>query len=152
MIFRLERTNSKHPEFHNLVRRLDAHLSIEDGDKHDFYHQFNSIDNIPYVIVAYMEDSAIACGAMKPFDTNSVEVKRMFTEPSQRGNGLGKAILVELELWAQELGYQDLVLETGRSFDAAIALYKKYGFEVIPNYGQYIGVSSSICFKKSIIK
>jgi hypothetical protein len=32
----------------------------------------------------------------------------------------------------------------------AIALYKKSGYEVIENYGQYAGVENSICMKKVI--
>ncbi|NDC42056.1 MAG: GNAT family N-acetyltransferase, partial [Chitinophagia bacterium] len=33
-----------------------------------------------------------------------------------------------------------------------IALYHKNGYEVIPNYGQYQGVESSICFRKLLVQ
>lgn len=146
----IERTQSSHPHFVQLVAELDAFLTVKDGDMHDYYDQYNSIDNIPYVVLIYENEQPIACGAMKPFDSHSVEIKRMYTLPNQRGKGLGRKVLQELEAWAQELNYATLVLETGASFDAAIALYKKYGFQSIPNYGQYIGVESSVCFKKTI--
>ena len=32
-----------------------------------------------------------------------------------------------------------------------IVLYKKNGYNIIPNYGQYIGVENSVCFEKIII-
>jgi len=144
------RTNSKHPHFIALVKELDTLLSVVDGEKHDYYHQFNSIEGIPYVIVAYWNGQAIACGAIKPYNDTAVEIKRMYTHPDARGKGLGKTILCELEQWAKELGYKKLMLETGISFDAANSLYKKYGFTQIPNYDQYKGVKDSICFQKPI--
>ncbi|MBX2828542.1 MAG: GNAT family N-acetyltransferase [Flavobacteriaceae bacterium] len=146
----LIRTESSHPDFIALVAQLDAFLTVKDGDMHEYYDQFNGIENIPHVVVVYENEQPVACGAMKQFDDTSVEIKRMFTLPTERGKGLGRKVLVELESWAQQLGYSHLVLETGASFDAAIALYKKYGFSSIPNYGQYIGVTSSRCFKKPI--
>ena len=145
------KTNSKHPHFIALAKELDTLLSVVDGDKHDYYHQFNSIDEIPYVIVAYLDNQPIACGAIKPHNKTTVEVKRMYTHPNSRGRGLGKTILLELQQWAKELGFQTLLLETGISFEPAINLYKNNGFVQIPNYDQYKGVKDSICFQKTIV-
>ena len=47
------RTSSDNHDFIELVRLLDADLAIRDGDQHTFYDQFNKIDNIRYVVVAY---------------------------------------------------------------------------------------------------
>ncbi len=145
------RTNSKHPHFVALVKQLDDLLSVVDGDKHEYYHQFNGIEGLPYVIVSYYNGKPIACGAMKPYDSTTVEVKRMYTHPDSRGKGLGKSILQELEQWAKELGYKNLILETGTSFEAANNLYKKYGFIQIPNYDQYVDIKDSVCFQKAIV-
>lgn len=144
------RTNSKHPHFIALVKQLDELLCVVDGDKHDYYHQFNSIDGIPYVIVAYWNSQPIACGAIKPYGADTVEIKRMYTHPDSRGKGFGKTILGELEQWARELGYKNLILETGTSFEATNNLYIKYGFIQIPNYDQYKDIKDSICFQKTI--
>ncbi len=146
----IERTQSSHPHFVKLVAELDAFLTVKDGDMHDYYNQYNSIENIPYVILIYENEKPVACGAMKPFNSNSVEIKRMYTQPDQRGKGLGRKVLDELAVWAKEEGYKNLVLETGASFEAAIALYQKYGFTKISNYGQYEGIESSVCFQKPI--
>ena len=144
------RTNSKHPHFVALVKQLDDLLAVVDGDKHDYYHQFNGIEGLPYVIVAYYNGKPTACGAMKPYNNTTVEIKRMYTDPDSRGKGLGKSILTELEQWAKELGFKNLMLETGTSFEAANNLYKKYGFTQIPNYDQYVDLKDSICFQKAI--
>ncbi len=148
----ISRTNSKDPDFIALVDELNAWLRVKDGDKHAYYNQFNSIEGIPHVVVTYNSGRAVACGAMKEYHNSTVEIKRMYTHPDSRGNGLGKTILVSLEKWAGELGYEYLILETGKSFSAAVHLYKNYGFERIPNYDQYEDVKDSICFRKTVEK
>ena len=57
-------------------------------------------------------------------------------------------VLKELEAWAKENSYTSSVLETGFKQPEAIALYKKNEYSLIPNYGQYEGVQTSVCFKK----
>lgn len=119
-----------------------------DGDDHGFYDQYNKIDMLKHCIVIYDNDEAVACGAIKELDSKLMEVKRMFTLPEKRGKGLASKILNELETWAKELGYEKTILETGKRQTEAVALYNKCGYNVIPNYGQYIGVDNSVCFEK----
>lgn len=127
---------------------MDEELSVRDGEDHVFYHQFNHIENIKYVLVAYDGIEAIGCGAIKEFDSSAMEVKRMYTRPIYRGKGIASKILGALEKWAQELSFQKCILETGIKQPEAIALYKKNGYTIIENYGQYAGVLKSICFEK----
>lgn len=108
----VKRVDSTDHDFRKLVQFLDADLSIRDGDEHDFYHQFNKIDMLKHCIVAYLDDIPVACGAIKPFDEKSVEVKRMYTDPQKRKIGLASETLNQLEIWAKELGYKKCVLET----------------------------------------
>lgn len=79
-----------------------------------------------------------------------MEVKRMYTLPESRGKGIAARILSELEEWAAELAYQRCVLETGKRQLEAIALYRKHGYQVVANYGQYADVENSVCFEKEI--
>ena len=144
------RTTSENPDFQNLVKQLDAYLAIIDGEEHGFYDQYNKIDSLKNCIVIFDNDQAVACGAIKAFDKKSMEVKRMFTLPEQRGNGLASTILKELETWTKELGYEKTILETGKRQTEAVALYEKCGYKVIPNYGQYAGVENSVCFEKTL--
>ncbi len=144
------RTTSENPDFQNLVKQLDAYLAVMDGDEHAFYHQYNKIDMLKNCIVIFDNDDAVAIGAIKALDSKSMEVKRMFTLPKKRGKGLASAILKELETWTKELGYEKTILETGKRQNEAIALYQKCGYQVIPNYGQYIGIDNSVCFEKEL--
>lgn len=144
------RTTSENPNFQNLVKQLDAYLAVMDGDEHGFYDQFNKIDSLKNCVVIFDNDEAVACGAIKELDSKSMEVKRMFTLPEKRGKGLASNILKELEAWSKELGYEKTVLETGKRQIEAVALYNKCGYNIIPNYGQYIGIENSICFEKEL--
>ena len=121
-----------------------------DGRDHDFYDQFNKIDKIKHVVVAYFDELPVACGAIKEFDNETMEVKRMFTAESHRGKGLATLVLAELEKWALELGYSKCILETGLRLPDAVRLYQRNGYHQIPNYGQYVEMENSICFEKEL--
>ena len=144
------RTDSKNKEFRKLVRELDMELQIRDGEDHSFYAQFNKIDKIKYVIVAYDDEVAVGCGAIKVYSADSMEVKRMYVLPKSRGQGIASLILKALEQWAMELSYIKCLLETGEKQPEAIALYKKNGYNIIPNFGQYENVANSVCFGKKL--
>lgn len=146
----LARTTSENPDFRALVALLDRNLQVRDGAEHDFYAQFNKIDHLNHVVVAYRADAPVGCGAVKAFDAEAAEVKRMFVQPAHRGQGVAQAVLAELERWAAELGYVACVLETGKKQPEAIGLYQKSGYALIPNYGQYAGVANSVCMKKEL--
>lgn len=149
-MIKIIRTDSNNQDFIGLVKELDAHLAIIDGDEHLFYSQFNKTHTLNYVIVVYENDKAIGCGALKVYGPNTMEIKRMFTLPDYRGKGIATRILNELELWARELSYAKCILETGVRQLEAIGLYKKCGYKRIPNYGQYDGIANSVCFEKEI--
>lgn len=144
------RTSSTDQDFIALVKLLDQELAIVDGDDHAFYHQFNSIDLLKHTIVLYENNIPVGCGAIKKFDDTSAEVKRMYTLNKTRGKGVATKVLLELEKWAKELNYKYTILETGKRQPDAIALYQKNGYEIIPNYGQYVGIENSVCFRKEL--
>jgi putative acetyltransferase len=146
----LLRTNADNPDFIELVKLLDAELAVRDGKEHSFYAQFNTIQSINYVVVAYEDDLPVGCGAIKEYDPKTMEVKRMYVLPERRNKGIARKILSELELWAGELSFTKCILETGKKQPEAIALYIKNGYRAIPNYGQYVGIENSLCFDKDL--
>lgn len=148
---RLTRTTSDDPDFRSLVQLLDQDLLVRDGAEQGFYGQFNKLDNIKHTVVAYEGAEPVACGAIKEYSPELMEVKRMFVHPAHRGKGIAQAILTQLEYWAKEMHYTGCVLETGKRQPEAIRLYQKCGYELIPNYGQYIGVENSVCMQKQLV-
>ncbi|NMH26937.1 GNAT family N-acetyltransferase [Flavobacterium silvaticum] len=148
--FSLVRCDSDNPDFRSLVALLDAELRVFDGEEHTFYAQYNKLDKISHCLVGYLDNIPVGCGALREIDVKTIEVKRMYTKESARGKGVASRILAALEDWAKELGYDFCVLETGKKQEAAVRLYPKCGYEIIPNYGPYIGVENSICMKKGL--
>jgi putative acetyltransferase len=146
----LQRTDSANGSFRLLTARLDTYLTGMNGDDHAFYDQFSKIDKLNHCVVAILDDQAVGCGAIKEFSPGLAEVKRMFTLPVHRGAGVASAVLQELERWAIELGFSACILETGKEHHDAVALYRKAGYKILPNYGQYAGIEDSVCMEKSL--
>ena len=145
------RTDWENADFTDLVALLDKDLKTRDGDEHAFYAPFNKIENIRNVIVCYIDEKPIGCGAFKEYGSGKAEIKRMFVLPGYRGHGVGLNILKELELWALELNYSECILETGKKQPEAISLYQKAGYAIIKNFGQYEHVENSVCMIKTIL-
>lgn len=145
---KLIRTTSDHPDFGQLVAELDAYLRILDGDDHEFYAQYNKTSLLKNALIVYANELPVGIGAYKEYDSQTAEIKRMYTRPDYRGQGIAKTIITELELWAKEEGYSMAILETGHLQKDAIGLYQKLGYEITDNFGQYIGVENSVCMKK----
>ena len=147
---KLIRTTSDNPDFEKLVLALDAYLKVLDGEDHAFYAQFNKTSLLKNALVCYENEIAVGIGAYKEYDSETAEIKRMYTLPGHRGKGIAKAILNELERWAAEENYTQSILETGFMQEDAIGLYQKLGYTITENFGQYIGVENSVCMMKKI--
>jgi len=144
------KTDGNNADFILLVEKLDAYLKITDGEDHQFYNQYNSIDQLKYVLLAYENKSPVACGAIKKYDVETMEVKRMYVIPEARRKGLARKVLTHLEAWAKVLGFKKCILETGKRQVEAVQFYHNTGYALIPNYGQYKNVENSLCFQKAL--
>lgn len=144
------RTTSSHPDFRKMVNALDEDLYRRNGDIQKLYEQYNQIDKIKHAIVIFVDGKPVGCGCFKRFNDNTVEIKRMFVLPEMRGKQLAAKLLQELEKWAVEEGFSKAVLETGRRQVEAIRLYTVAGYSLTKNYGQYIGMEDSICYRKDL--
>lgn len=147
---RFVRTNSENPDFRAMVNALDEDLNIRNGEIQRQYDQYNKIDKIRHAIVIYLEDQPVGCGCFKRFDDQTVEMKRMFVLPGLRGKQLAARMLQELEKWAFEEGNNMAVLETGRRQVEAQRLYSVAGYSRTENYGQYVGMEDSLCYRKEL--
>ena len=146
----LTRTTSSNPDFQKLVRMLDAELKEYNGEDNTFYAQFNMIEKLHNVVVAYIDEKPVGCGAFKEYSPGTAEVKRMYVNNDTRGKGIGKKILDEIESWAEELNYKNVIMETGKFLTSAVTLYSNSGYEIIPNYEPYTKAERSVCFRKKI--
>jgi putative acetyltransferase len=142
-----KRTTVSDPHFLQMVQELDHYLQTLYGEIQTDFNPFNTLKPIPYALVAYDYHVPVGCGAMKEFDPNTMELKRMYVKESYRGRGIGKALIQELEKWSMELNHTRCILETGPWQKEAIALYQKSGYNEIPKFGPYVNMDFSICFE-----
>lgn len=146
------RTDGKNQDFIENCRLLDMDLDRRVGKvvKREKYTKYNQLDEIREAIVVYDGKKAAGGGAIRRYDDKNVELKRVFVHPEYQGQGIGSRLVSLLMEWAVELGYERMILETGELLAESCAVYRKLGFEVIPNYGPYVDMPESLCMAKEL--
>ncbi|MFT5862012.1 MAG: putative acetyltransferase [Flavobacteriales bacterium] len=148
-MIKIIRTDSENIAFKKLVQLLNADLAKRDGNTHSL-SQFNTITDLKYVVLALKEGDAIGCGAISIYDSNSMEIKRMYVSPEVRGQKIGEKILSELEAWSKELDRIQCILFTGSKQPEASKLYQRNGYAPIEKYGKLKDILDCLCFAKDI--
>jgi putative acetyltransferase len=117
-----------------LIKELSTELAalyeVADGSA-----GFNPADvEVPRAafVIARLEGHAVGCGALRPLDDTTAEVKRMYTRGDYRRKGVAQAILAEIERLAIEYGYSSIKLQTGPKQPEAAALYERIGYYRVP--------------------
>jgi GNAT superfamily N-acetyltransferase len=85
-------------------------------------------------VVGYDEGVAVCCGGLKRLPDGGCEIKKMFVVSEARGRGVARALLVELERLARELGYAVARLDTGPKQTRARQMYERAGYAPIENF------------------
>jgi GNAT superfamily N-acetyltransferase len=138
----------------SLIQALNAELSAmhpEPGANHFSLDPAETARGRGAFLVIYRGEVAVGCGALRLLDADTAELKRMYVSPAERGRGLGRLLVAELEAEARALGVRRLVLETGIRQEAALGLYQAVGFQPIPLYGEYnLSPDTSICLGKDL--
>ncbi|HEY2813698.1 MAG TPA: GNAT family N-acetyltransferase [Acidimicrobiales bacterium] len=141
------------PDAQRLIGELDTELSALYPPEENFF----DLDAAEVhgaagaFFVARLDGDAVGCAAIRMLSDTTGEVKRMYVSRAQRGLGIGRALLENLEQWAGAAGATELVLETGRFQPEAMSLYERSGFAAIPRFGQYVDSASSVCYCKRFV-
>lgn len=98
--------------------------------------------------VAFVDGKPAGCGAIREFEGDTAELKRMYAREKSRG--VGKRLVEFLEAEAARLGYKRIILETGTVNENAVRFYLSNGYSVCENFGKYIGRDDSVCFSKTL--
>lgn len=101
------------------------------------------------LVVAEIDDDAVACGGYRRVDERTAEIKHMFVDQSARGLRIGAAIVAELAAAAQSNGIHRLVLETRRQLPS-LAQYEKFGFRRCLPSDDVPSASGSILIEKAL--
>lgn len=145
-------TDGDNKEFAMLCGKLDQALDELVGAvfQRQQYNQYNQRDSIHDVIIVYKDSQPVACGSFKMYDNDHEELKRIYTDSSVRGLGVGIELVRRLEAAAKIKGFSYCILETGKPLIAAMHMYQKLGYKIIENYGQYADMPNSICMQRKI--
>ena len=121
-----------------MVEKLDAHMK-------DLYPP-ESIHLVPpeelssganRLFAVKVDGKVVGCGGIRVAGRDYAEIKRIFVDPSARGLGLAKALLIRLESESRSLGLLEMKLETGISQPEAIGLFERCGYTQCPVFGDY---------------
>jgi SAM-dependent methyltransferase/GNAT superfamily N-acetyltransferase len=142
---------SDHLDLHELIAKLDRDISERYPKQGIFGIDFHgpNINEVVFII-AYVDGLPAGCGAIRPLNSDCVELKRFFVDKEYRNTGIASKMLTFLENKARELGYRQIKLETGPKQPEAINLYKKFGYREIERFGEYIHSEDSLCFAKEL--
>jgi GNAT superfamily N-acetyltransferase len=80
-------------------------------------------------VVLFLDgDCPVAAGAYTRHDDQTARLKRIWTDPTRRRQGLSRLVLTELESVVRKRGYAALMLTTGPNQPEAVALYLATGW------------------------
>ncbi|CAN5132846.1 hypothetical protein BH10PSE7_BH10PSE7_37840 [soil metagenome] len=119
--------------FHELSERFESGF---DPEKSNPARDEEITPPSGFFVIARRGGRPVGCGALKCTDAATGEIKRMWTAPSARGQGVAREVLQTLESIAREIGLKRLRLETNRTLTEAQALYRKAGYEEVSRFNE----------------
>jgi putative acetyltransferase len=151
----IERVSGPSDEIRELIDELNVALSGPYLPEQHHSVPFEQLfDGSVRFFVARLDGVAVGCGGVA-LDDGFAEVKRMYTRPTVRRQGVARSVLQRLEEEAKGAGYSILRLETGMYQDEANAFYSREGFEECDAFGVYAAmtareIETSLFYEKSI--
>ena len=131
------------PEDHAAVaRELADYLAFigdaldADGLDHDIAYWQEEYDGRTGVLllVADPAGEVVGTAAVRLLEPGLGELKRMWLRPSCQGRGLGRRLMDACLDEARRLGCRALRLDTQAKLEAAVRLYRAYGFSEVARY------------------
>jgi putative acetyltransferase len=81
------------------------------------------------LLLARVDDAPAGCIALRPVDSDTGEIKRLFVRPQFRRNGIGRTLAEQAIVLARAAGCRRVCLDTLPTMPEARALYAALGFK-----------------------
>ncbi|SEK64173.1 Acetyltransferase (GNAT) family protein [Ruminococcus sp. YRD2003] len=111
---------------------------------------YNLSETIQDVLIAYINDEAVACAGLKKYNDSDAEIKRVWVEPAYRGKHIASAMMDMIEGRARDNGFRRTILQTREKMTAAVGLYISRGYCHIDNYPPYDELEGAVCLAKDL--
>jgi ribosomal protein S18 acetylase RimI-like enzyme len=135
--------------FAHYAQALDFDLAFQQFDEELTRMAVDYNSPTGALFLAYDGDRPVACTGIRKFDATTAELKRMFVRPEYRGQQLGQQLLQMAIQEAKRLGYQAIKLDTVPNMQAAIHLYRSFGFREIESY-RFNPIAGAIYMEKQL--
>ena len=86
------------------------------------------------ILLAVTHGIFVGCAAVRPFEKNICEMKRLYVVPNYQGRGIGRTLACAVIDRARKMGYKKMRLDTIASMKKAKALYRSLQFRAIEAY------------------
>lgn len=111
-------------------RATNVDLSFQNFD--------HELASLPYeyepILIAWSDDTAAGCVALRKIDDTICEMKRMYVRPSFRGRDIGRSLAIAIIAEAKKRGFGRMRLDTLPAMQSAMSLYESLGFKDIEPY------------------
>ena len=130
MKYIIKEVNYDNYDFENLCKKLDDFQNNLYPERVELkLNALDGLNKLEKIFIIYDSDKAIACGGLKPVNSDVVELARMYTDDDYRGQGLAKEIVEKVILSAKEKGYKKIILDTWVKSTSARKCYESLGFK-----------------------
>jgi len=114
------------------------------------FAEHNLSETVDTVLICYDGEIPIACAGLRRYSETDVEVKRVWVQPTYRGNKIAKHMMFLLHDKAEEQGYKRVILQTREIMEDAVKLYEYLGYSRIDNYPPYDHLEGAICMARDV--
>jgi len=97
--------------------------------------------------IATLGGKAVGCVVLRELSTvpHAAECKRLYVQPGARGHGIADKLMDALEDFAHSEGLQSIYLDSYGDLKAAIALYRRRGYEECDRYNDNPQATIFLC-------
>lgn len=148
----IEIVSPRDPEVVGLLKALTAELAGAGytASQTFGYSAAQLRERAVHLVGARLGTSLVGLGGLEVQEDRTGELKRFFVRPEHRGAGIADALIAALVDYARDHDIDRLRLETGDKQHAAIALYRRHDFVVVPRFGPYVNSATSVCMQRDL--